>query len=57
MIVVGVDVHKRSLTAVAVDEVGRPVAEQTVEEGQVLLGVGGVARARSGCGRWRTAGS
>ena len=38
MIVVGVDVHKRSLTAVAVDEVGRPVAEQTVEEGQVLLG-------------------
>lgn len=38
MIVVGVDVHKRSLTAVAVDEVGRPVAEQTVGEGQVLLG-------------------
>ena len=37
MIVVGVDVHKRSLTAVAVDEVGRPVADQTVEEGQVLL--------------------
>jgi transposase len=37
MIVVGVDVHKRSLTAVAVDEVGRPVAEQTVGEGQVLL--------------------
>jgi hypothetical protein len=38
MIVVGVDVHKRSLTAVAVDEVGRPVAEQTVGDGQVLLG-------------------
>jgi transposase len=37
MIVVGVDVHKRSLTAVAVDEVGRPVAEQTVGDGQVLL--------------------
>ena len=37
MIVVGVDVHKQSLTAVAVDEVGRPVAEQTVGEGQVLL--------------------
>ena len=37
MIVVGVDVHKRSLTAVAVDEVGRPVAEQTVGEGQLLL--------------------
>jgi transposase len=30
MIVVGVDVHKRSLTAVAVDEVGRSVAELTV---------------------------
>jgi transposase len=30
MIVVGVDVHKQSLTAVAVDEVGRPVAELTV---------------------------
>ena len=27
MIVVGVDVHKQSLTAVAVDEVGRAVAE------------------------------
>ena len=37
MIVVGVDVHKRSLTAVAVDEVGRQVAEQTVGDGQVLL--------------------
>ena len=37
MIVVGVDVHKHSLTAVAVDEVGRPVAEQTVGEGQALL--------------------
>ena len=30
MIVVGVDVHKQSLTAVAVDEVGRSVKEQTV---------------------------
>jgi transposase len=37
MIVVGVDVHKQSLTAVAVDGVGRPVAEQTVGDGQVLL--------------------
>jgi transposase len=37
MIVVGVDVHKASLTAVAVDEVGRPVAEQTVADGEVLL--------------------
>jgi transposase len=30
MIVIGVDVHKQSLTAVAVDEVGRRVAELTV---------------------------
>lgn len=37
MIVVGVDVHKQSLTAVAVDELGRPVAEQTVGDSQVLL--------------------
>lgn len=37
MIVVGVDVHKASLTAVAVDEVGRPIAEQTVGDGGALL--------------------
>jgi len=37
MIVVGVDVHKQSLTAVAVDEVGRSVAELTVGDGQMLL--------------------
>jgi hypothetical protein len=30
MIVVGVDVHKYSFTAVAVDEVGRSIAELTV---------------------------
>jgi hypothetical protein len=27
MIVVGLDVHKHSLTAVAVDEIGRPLGE------------------------------
>jgi transposase len=37
MIVVGVDVHKQSLTAVAVDEVGRSVAELTaVGAGELL---------------------
>ena len=56
MIVVGVDVHKHSLTAVAVDEVGRPVAEQTVGDGLLLLG-GRRRSAVSGCGRWRTAGN
>jgi transposase len=38
MIVIGVDVHKHSLTAVAVDETGRPLAERTLqgaEEGLV----------------------
>jgi transposase len=29
MIVIGVDVHKHELTAVAVDELGRPLAERT----------------------------
>src|SRR6266540_1019876 len=37
MIVVGVDVHKRSLTAVAVDEVGRPLAEQSAVDGPGLV--------------------
>jgi transposase len=37
MIVVGVDVHKYSLTAVAVDELGRPVAEHVgLVDGQVV---------------------
>jgi transposase len=37
MIVVGVDVHKQSLTAVAVDEVGRPLAELTAGSGGELV--------------------
>ena len=37
MIVIGVDVHKATLTAVAVDEVGRPLAEQTAVGGAGLL--------------------
>ena len=37
MIVVCVDVHKQSLTAVAVDEVGRPVAELTVGSARELV--------------------
>jgi transposase len=35
MIVIGVDVHKRSLTAVAVDELGRTLAEHTAVNDQV----------------------
>jgi len=37
MIVVGVDVHKQSLTAAAVDEVGRSVAELTVGSSAELV--------------------
>jgi transposase len=37
MIVVGVDVHKYSLTAVAVDEVGRSIAELTVGSARDLV--------------------
>ena len=37
MIVIGVDVHKASLTAVAVDEVGREVGEETTVDGAGLL--------------------
>jgi hypothetical protein len=56
MIVIGVDVHKRSLTAVAVDEVGRPLAEQTAVDGAGLL-EWVVSLPPSGCGRLRIAGS
>ena len=41
MIVIGVDVHKQSLTAVAVDEVGRAVAELTVGTSSKLVGWSG----------------
>ena len=37
MIVIGVDVHKRSLTAVAVDEAGRALAESTASAARDLL--------------------
>jgi transposase len=39
MIVIGLDVHKQSVTAVAVDEAGRPLAEMTIPVGsEALLG-------------------
>jgi transposase len=37
MIVIGVDVHKHSVTAVAVDEAGRPLGEKTVLVGSEEL--------------------
>ena len=37
MIVIGVDVHKRTVTAVAVDEAGRMLDERTVQVGSLEL--------------------
>jgi hypothetical protein len=57
MIVIGVDVHKQSLTAVAVDEAGRMLDERTVAGANDGL-VGGLpASAASACGRSRIAAS
>jgi len=33
MIVIGLDVHKQSVTAVAVDEAGRPLEEKVIRVG------------------------
>ena len=39
MIVIGLDVHRQSVTAVAIDEAGRPLGEQVVMVGSdELLG-------------------
>ena len=46
MIVIGVDVHKQSLTAVAVDEVGRQLAETTRRHGRAARLVGSLAGER-----------
>jgi hypothetical protein len=56
MIVIGVDVHKLSLTAVVVDEVGRPVAELTVGSSAELVAWSGSLEPER-CGRLRIAGS
>ena len=58
MIVIGVDVHKHSVTAVAVDEAGRMLDETTLAVGgRRAARLGRPARRASGCGRSRTAGS
>ena len=57
MIVIGVDVHKQSVTAVAVDEAGRMLDERTVPVGSEEL-IGWARRStRSVSGHSRTAGS
>jgi transposase len=53
--VIGVDVHKHSLTAVAVDEAGRMLGEITVSAADA--GLLAWAGELDGCGRSRTAGS
>jgi hypothetical protein len=50
MIVIGVDVHKQSITAVAVDEAGRPLGERTVSVGSDEL-VGWASSLRAYFGR------
>jgi hypothetical protein len=57
MIVIGLDVHKQSVTAVAVDEAGRPLSEKAIPVGSEEL-LGWAPRSTpSGCGRSRTAAS
>jgi hypothetical protein len=55
MIVIGLDVHKQSVTALAVDEAGRPLAEKVVAVGSDELIAGHPRWLASGCGRLRTA--
>jgi hypothetical protein len=57
MIVIGVDVHKHSLTAVAVDEAGRLLDEKTVRRQTTSCWLGRAGSTRSGCGRLRIVGS
>jgi len=56
MIVIGVDVHKQSVTTVAVDEAGRLLEERTVHVGSDELLAGRRLSTRNGCGHSRTAG-
>ena len=37
MIVIGLDVHKQTVTAVAIDELGRPLGEETIPVGSAQL--------------------
>jgi hypothetical protein len=56
MIVVGLDVHKHSLTAVVVDELGRTLAREAARS----TGRSSTGRRRwalTGCGRLRTVGT
>ena len=61
MMVVGVDPHKQTRTAVAADELGRKTAQRTVRarrdgHRELIAWARGVAPP-GGCGRWRTCGT
>ena len=58
MIVIGQDVHKHSVTAVAVDEAGRPArGDAEIPAGsQTSCSGGRRASTRTGTGRWETPG-
>ena len=49
MIVIGLDVHKQSVTAVAVDEAGRPLEEAVIRVGSDELPAWRCRRDESGC--------
>ena len=57
MIVIGLNVHKQSVTAVAVGEAGRPLGEKLVLVGSEELLGWAAALAERRSGRSRTAGS
>jgi hypothetical protein len=44
MIVIGLDLHKQSVTAVAVDEAGRPLAEKVVGSAAASCSARGLMR-------------
>ena len=56
MIVIGVDVHKHSMSAVAVDEVGRQLDALETGDGEELVSWSKRLGRGDGCGPWRTAG-
>ena len=61
MMVIGVDPHKQSHTAVAADELGRRKAQKTArarrEGHRELIAWARELSRRDGCGRWRTCGT
>ena len=57
MIVIGLDVHKHSVTAVAIDEAGRQIGEKLIEVGSSELPGWASELGGSVCGRSSVAAS